>query len=336
MLKLEPKTRIVLLAAAGVFLLTVLIVALFGGAWQKQPAEGLLETSPEMPETNSAPTEATPLPLRTEPSAPPAEEGPVLSPAPIEPAPEEPPALLAYVTLTETPVFALPSATGEVLRSLPEGSPIQAEPTQDPLWYVLPGEEPAYLYAECLGDESGQPIFATYFQQKVVQLQEKLPQDKYWNHPDDPSIPWGTETPWHVTDIPCQHWDTGELYCNFYAGAHDALFGGTMDECLGFASLLSDQIYGVNAPLHVFENSGMLRVGDHIRLREYEHSMIVLGLDDSGILVAECNENYEDCRISWTRKMTWDEFHAIDWDAYFISRYPFSTGPYRALIPWED
>ena len=320
---LEPFVRKALIVIAALFLLTVLIVGIFGSAWQKQPSRS----------EESAALQSDEL---IQPVASPSPALPAASPS-VTPTPTPAPAGFPGKALMPAQVFSSPGGDARQGEPIPAGTAIRLEKTGDPLWAALlsdAGEVQGYLYAEAVAAEgSSESLFQAAFREKLAELREKLPQDKYWNHPDDPGIAWGQETPWHVTDIPCDHWEDGEIYCNFYYGAHKAFFGG-MDECLGFASLVSDQLFGEAAPIHVFHDLSLLRVGDHIRLYEYEHSMIVTALTPDRIQVAECNENYQDCRISWNRTMSWEEFDNYSWDATYYSRYPFAQDGTGALIPW--
>lgn len=149
-------------------------------------------------------------------------------------------------------------------------------------------------------------------------LRETFPEGAYWNHMGVED--WDEFT---VTDTPCQHdiyWDT---YCNTYSGGIQDLFPQfqPMEQCLGFAALISDLVFGVDAPVDVFTDYTALRPGDHIRLQQTEHSMIVLTVEDEGITVVECNSDYEHCRISWDRFLSWDELAAYSYEMECITRY---------------
>ena len=76
-------------------------------------------------------------------------------------------------------------------------------------------------------------------------LRDTFPEGKYWNHMGVED--WDELT---VTDTPCQHdvyWDT---YCNEYTGGIQELFPQfePMEQCLGFAALLSDLVFGEDPP----------------------------------------------------------------------------------------
>ena len=339
MFKLEPLVRKSLLIVAAVFILTIFIVAVFGGQWQKTLPETAVSSSAEeeratLQEDESAAAVDTADSTEVAPTT-----APSPTPTPL-PEPTLIPVAFEGVALTETALFSLPEADAGSGQTIPAGQALLLRKTNDPLWAESLSEDGqllGYVYTkQAAAAGTAESLFDQAFREKVAELQGKLPQGMYWNHPDDPSISWGEETPWHVTDIPCSHWANGEIYCNFYNGSTEEVFGGSMNECLGFASLLSDQVFGVDAPVHVFEDTSLLRAGDHIRLREYEHSMTVLSLDDEGFLIGECNADYEDCLINWTRFMTWGEYENYRWDAYYISRYPFARDEDGDLVPWYD
>lgn len=241
---------------------------------------------------------------------------------------EEMTGIFAVVT-AEPFLFAEKNIDEPIVMELHVGDEILVEPTDDPMWYSCEIDGvAAFAYADHVRNtDSGESLFAEYLSEKLKLLQSQLPEGKYWNHIGIEGIAWGEETPWIVTDTPCDHTWRGEGECNFYNGATAAVFPyeGALCQCLGFASFLSDQIFGEAAPVREIYDYRDLRVGDHIRLDEWTHSMTVVGVDEDGITVAECNENYEDCKISWSRKMSWDEVASYDWDAEYLTRYPLGV-----------
>ena len=124
-----------------------------------------------------------------------------------------------------------------------------------------------------------------------------------------------------VTDSPCQHDLYWDAYCNTYTGGIQELFPQfePMEQCLGFAALLSDLVFGEDAPVSTFTDYTQLRVGDNIRLELTEHSMVVLTVDGEGITVVECNSDYEHCRISWDRFLSWDDLAATRYEMECIT-----------------
>jgi len=251
--------------------------------------------------------------------------------------------LLKAQTLAAVPIYG-ELAPGEPIAQTEAGQVFVLTETSDPLWYSISLENGAigYLYGENLfkidedGTVSSKSIFLETAAEKLASLKEQLPEGKYWNHMDQ-DLPYGEETPFSVTDTPCEHSVYGELYCNFYNGATESFFPyDTLCQCLGFASFLSDQLFGTEAPLHLFYDYSLLRVGDHIRLGEYEHSMTVIEKTDEYITVGEVNEDYEDCLISWSRQLTYYELDELSWDSEYISRYPLYMDEDGSFVPWED
>lgn len=117
-----------------------------------------------------------------------------------------------------------------------------------------------------------------------------------------------------VTDTPCNHSVYGYGNCNIYNGLMDDFFPQYEDEtqCLGYASLISDLLFGYDAPITEFYDFDELRIGDHIRMGWYEHSMIVTDIDwdTDTITVTEVNVDYENCQISWGRRSPAASFSA--------------------------
>ena len=166
--------------------------------------------------------------------------------------------------------------------------------------------------------EEPQPITEEEAAATLESLRDTFPEGAYWNHVGVED--WDEFT---VTDSPCQHDLYWDAYCNTYTGGIQELFPQfePMEQCLGFAALLSDLVFGEDAPVSTFTDYTQLRVGDHIRLELTEHSMVVLTVDGEGITVVECNSDYEHCRISWDRFLSWDDLAATSYEMECITRY---------------
>ena len=166
--------------------------------------------------------------------------------------------------------------------------------------------------------EEPQPITEEEAAATLESLRDAFPEGAYWNHVGVED--WDEFT---VTDSPCQHDLYWDAYCNTYTGGIQELFPQfePMEQCLGFAALLSDLVFGEDAPVSAFTDYTQLRVGDHIRLELTEHSMVVLTVDGEGITVVECNSDYEHCRISWDRFLSWDDLAATSYEMECITRY---------------
>lgn len=166
--------------------------------------------------------------------------------------------------------------------------------------------------------EEPQPITEEEAAATLESLRDTFPEGSYWNHVGVED--WDEFT---VTDSPCQHDLYWDAYCNTYTGEIQELFPQfePMEQCLGFAALLSDLVFGEDAPVSTFTDYTQLRVGDNIRLELTEHSMVVLTVDGEGITVVECNSDYEHCRISWDRFLSWDDLAATSYEMECITRY---------------
>ena len=166
--------------------------------------------------------------------------------------------------------------------------------------------------------EEPRPITEEEAAATLESLRDTFPEGAYWNHVGVED--WDEFT---VTDSPCQHDLYWDAYCNTYTGGIQELFPQfePMEQCLGFAALLSDLVFGEDAPVSTFADYTQLRVGDHIRLELTEHSMVVLTVDGEGITVVECNSDYEHCRISWDRFLSWDDLAATSYEMECITRY---------------
>lgn len=154
---------------------------------------------------------------------------------------------------------------------------------------------------------------------KLEALREKFPDGKYWNHMSLEESPG----PDSVTDLPCDHAAYGETYCNSYSGATAELFPQYEDpcQCLGFASMLSDLVFGESAPVSIHRSWEQLRVGDQIRLTSEEHSMVVIEKSGDRVRVAECNADYQTCRISWGRELSRQQLEDYGEELEYITRY---------------
>lgn len=250
------------------------------------------------------------------------------------------PAPIRAKTAFKTCLYSQPQA-GRILEHLEKNWEFDVFPTDDPLWYsiVLDNGDTAYLYGETLLRAEGDAqisLTQEYLKEKFADLQKRLPEGKYWNHMFNDQIPYGQDAPDCVTDTPCEHSQYGELYCNFYSGSTSLVFSGSSNQCLGFASYLSDQAFGRNAPIHLFYDYKLLRTGDHIRFDEYEHSLTVTEITEDHITVAEVNQNYENCLISWSRQISKDELVEYAWDLEFISRYPMLLNEKGDYAAWPE
>ena len=187
--------------------------------------------------------------------------------------------------------------------------------------------------AELVDAYSSVPLFVSSsdlaeqsVQTRLELLEDYFPNGMYWNHVGvDTSEMTADEIAMCVTDMPCNHSANGYENCNVYIGLIDDFFPQYGDEmqCLGYASLISDLLFGYDAPITEFYDFDELRIGDHIRRGWYEHSMIVTDIDwDTDIItVTEVNADYENCQISWGRQITRSELLGMEGDLTYYTRY---------------
>ena len=154
---------------------------------------------------------------------------------------------------------------------------------------------------------------------KLMQLKKKFPNGKYWNHVGR-KMKEGKDTSNYVTSKPCNHSGSLNQYgvkstCNMHIDKANHIRGY---QCYGFASLLSDKIFGnkVNKTHRSFSKA---RVGDHVRYSAGSsggHSVIIVEKHKNYIIAAECNYG-NTCRIVWGRKISAAELRG----AMYLSKY---------------
>lgn len=167
------------------------------------------------------------------------------------------------------------------------------------------------------------------FNRKIIQLQKEFPSDMYWNHADicsseqdlcyyntDVGINIYSENT-GVTNIPCNHYLDGEKNCNIYNGISTNALGFTYGtQCAGFSSMLSDRVFGNDAPIRMFTDYDDIKIGDQARINSGTHSVFIIDKTDDYVVVAECNSDYCSCRIQWGRMIARDELIGV-----FYSRW---------------
>ena len=198
--------------------------------------------------------------------------------------------------------------------------------------YIAPDDAAATAYISRAELEVAVPSFETvdeltetHVLLELEQLAAYFEDGRYWNHYGmDASSMNDWEQALCITDQACAHSENGYDYCNIYNGAISDYFPqyDYDTQCLGYAALISDLLFGTDAPVTEFYDFDSLRIGDHIRLVENEHSMIVTDIDWSTdtITVTEVNADYENCRISWGRTITRDELYSMEGEAIFHTR----------------
>lgn len=242
----------------------------------------------------------------------------------------------------------------EAAAAIPAGTRVRVEQTTDPLWYLVILDDTAqkqwgvteavwYMYAENLCRvENNEAVDTTLYEEYVTkclnELREIFPHGKYWNHVGS-EISVKEPTPYYVTDTPCTHHTApGNNFCSDYCNRYYSAASRSMNmQCLGFARLLSDEIFGENAPVHSYRDLNQLRVGDHIRFKynSGNHSVTVTGIYDTYITVVEVNRDFRTCKIEWERRVDYTELEKGKKvkDIIFYTRYPFNyTG--TGYTPW--
>ncbi len=157
--------------------------------------------------------------------------------------------------------------------------------------------------------------------ERLAELQEQFSSGKYWNHCGYELSP-GEESWSIITETPCDHDLLGTEFCNSYHGATGEFFPFYDDlQCLGFSSMLSDRIFGADAPVFMHRSYERLRLGDQIRLTGENHSMLVIEKWEAGIAVAEVNRDYNTCEISWGREIDRQTLEDYREEIEYFTRY---------------
>lgn len=141
------------------------------------------------------------------------------------------------------------------------------------------------------------------FNAKVMELKEKFPQGKYWNH-----VGSTADNSNGYTDKPCtlhktsgvDHvYGTGGCTCNHFAGGGHLLAA----QCMGFANKLGYDVFGDTAwTVHNSPTSAQIaniQVGDIVRIGG-SHSVFVIARTGNNIMVGEANYP-SNCQINWGR-----------------------------------
>lgn len=163
---------------------------------------------------------------------------------------------------------------------------------------------------------------------KLQELSSFFLDGLYWNHhPDLDADP--ADTLFEVTSTPCDHTNEGYAYCNYYVDGPEVLSEkyGTLTQCMGYCSLLSDLVFGTDAPITFHFDLDRIRVGDQLRFRDYEHSVLVAEILENAdgtrsYRLTEVNKDYETCEIDWDRVVTKIDLLSLGDEITVITRYP--------------
>ena len=99
---------------------------------------------------------------------------------------------------------------------------------------------------------NGKPITDENIQEILAQLKQEIPEGTFWTNEDNEY---------------------------FFKAGYSRGFG-----CAAFAFLLSDRIFGLDAPLHKLEKASELRLGDYLYLNpgSFQHFVVVTGFSEDG------------------------------------------------------
>ncbi len=154
--------------------------------------------------------------------------------------------------------------------------------------------------------------------QKINELRSIFPAKRYWNHHNtEANNPYDV---YATTDVPCSNFEEKCAYCNIYKGITNTVMPYAVkgSQCLGFASLCSDYIFGANENIRVYYEFSQIQIGDQARINNDNHSVLIIDKTDEYIVVAECNADYKTCVIGWDRKITKDELSNCK--SWYVSR----------------
>lgn len=164
------------------------------------------------------------------------------------------------------------------------------------------------------------------FKDNVYRLKTVFPDSYYWNKVNANTSRGyfinGKVFPeyFRITQNQCyRHSRTSAVDCNVYSGVSDSAYPYKMltCQCWGFASLVSDIMFGKNAPVKKYTSYDEVRVGDQIRCNNEWHTVLVLDVTPEYVEVVECNADYYTCLIKWGRRIPRSELAG----AWYISRW---------------
>lgn len=127
-----------------------------------------------------------------------------------------------------------------------------------------------------------------------------------------------------------EQYPEGTRYTNadFYRWKGGYYYGGY--GCAGFAFMLSDAAFG-DLPARFYYDYSKIRVGDILRVNGDTHSVIVLEVHESYVIVAEGNYNSS---VHWGRRITREEINDGS-TVHAMTRYPEGQGEAQPIEPDE-
>ena len=170
---------------------------------------------------------------------------------------------------------------------------------------------------------------------RLEAMRDQFPDGYYWNHMGEDSEEV-EDSCYSVTQIPCDHGEYDDYYCNQYDGVTKEFFSDYeyLTQCLAFASFVSDTVFGEEAQLNTFDDYDDLRIGDHIRQSDVMHSVIVIKKTDSFVQVLEVDADSVECEISWGRELSREELEEQP-NVIYLTRYPLDQASEVSAEPLE-
>lgn len=142
------------------------------------------------------------------------------------------------------------------------------------------------------------------FATKLVELQTKFPEDKYWNHvgstEDNSDGYTDTACYLHKTAGVSHTYGTNGCVCNHFACTGHL----SATQCMGFANKLGYDVFGdttwtkITSP--TAEQIADIRIGDIVRMDYDSHSVFIIARNGNVVTVGEANYTGP-CQISWDR-----------------------------------
>lgn len=176
------------------------------------------------------------------------------------------------------------------------------------------------------------------FGTKLIELQKKFPQGKYWN-----KVGLSSDNSDGYTDSPCalhkkidsnDHvYDRNGCTCNHFADQGHL----SATQCMGFANKLGHDVFGdtawtkINSP--TTDQIADIRVGDIVRMDYNSHSVFVIARVGNEITVGEANYSGH-CQISWDRKIDLSTANITYYER--AANYSDVIGGTSSDVPAED
>ncbi len=148
-------------------------------------------------------------------------------------------------------------------------------------------------------------------EEKLEILKQEFQHGDYWNNKmvDVSGLPqeWSASISTHNS---CSHSVNGYSFCNDYSGkVQESFDDASSSRDLGFASMVSDFLFGKSGGTQKFLDFDKVKIGDLINDITEEHIMVVIEKNEESVKVLEVNSDKESCKISWGREVDIDELN---------------------------